>query len=368
MQKGKSFHFSFFPEKFLAGTLHLSDETRGVYILMLCRIWTLTPTQYSFPNTDPMWRHITGINDMDKVNSIRSELMKPGLEMFLQIRRKSVTFLLQNGLKKERVKQKKNSLQKSTNAKGQKKQRVTEKRPLNGRSSARCDSVTPSLFLIPSSEKQQRAPAGSAVVRDENQKPQKKITTKISELSNDEKKEKIHRLIWDILKPLLHVNQIEKILHFMPGISIEYIQEKISITKEKKPKCSEAFLMSAIIQNYQPMEPDSKEFKKKTKSQSLLRIAQNRPISEKEYNSLDENIRKYFEKKIIQDPSYDRHYLVSIPTKFECKIDRMSFKSFEIGDFIDEIHFAKVKEYLKSNFESKPYKPPERTLFHLVSK
>lgn len=112
----KSPAFQFYPDKWLAGTDHLSEKAYKAYHKMCCRIWLHTPTQFSFDDKISVWKFLTGISDDDLIQKIKNEIMNPVSPLFKFFKKKP-TKLFSNALKKEKKKQLKRRRQTQSAAK-----------------------------------------------------------------------------------------------------------------------------------------------------------------------------------------------------------------------------------------------------------
>jgi hypothetical protein len=100
----KSPSFQLYPDKLLAGTMHLSGNAFRAYIRILCWMWLHSKNQYSMPDTSEAWTLATFITDPAQIGQIKSEIMNPAFSLL----KKNGKILWSCGLKKELEKQKKN--------------------------------------------------------------------------------------------------------------------------------------------------------------------------------------------------------------------------------------------------------------------
>jgi len=331
--KGKSFHFSFFPEKYIAGTRHLSRVQRGIYWDMCCNIWMLTPTQYSFPDTIPMWMTLTGIDDEVKVKSIRQIFLKEGLSLFRKMRRKNVNQLLQNGLKKERSKQRKKSRQNALNARTGLNQGVKAKRSLSQTHTDASDSASLSLCLMP------YALFLTPVI--------KRAIADLAPKGNEQ--EVINKLstIASVLHTQLSEHQIVQILKYVPGITPEYVKEKIELVKKRNPVNKAGYLYGAILQDYKlENKIDTPE-----EIHPMIKKAMRMPISSKDFDSVPDNLKKRFNKINTQEAKQNIFILQKKPESFKESSHKIMLGTFEIGDKIYSREFEKLPDYLKILFK-----------------
>ena len=96
----KAVAFMFYPDKFQAGTRHLSDKGRRAYMDVMCWMWLHSQNQYSMSDTEDAWIGATGLRGVT-LAKIRKQIQAPHHKMFKEQRGKLVC----NGLKKERKKQ-----------------------------------------------------------------------------------------------------------------------------------------------------------------------------------------------------------------------------------------------------------------------
>tara|TARA_Y100000310_G_scaffold68264_1_gene63593 strand:+ start:2814 stop:3716 length:903 start_codon:yes stop_codon:yes gene_type:complete len=92
--------FQFYPDKYLAGTEHLSDAAERAYMRIMCWMWLHSETQYSMPNNDEFWNLVTKKNGK-KLQKVRQEIMRDGFQLF----KVEGDFIVSNGLRKEALKQ-----------------------------------------------------------------------------------------------------------------------------------------------------------------------------------------------------------------------------------------------------------------------
>jgi uncharacterized protein YdaU (DUF1376 family) len=100
--------FQFYPDKWLAGADHLSDQSYRAYHKILCWMWLHSDTGYSMTDNETMWTIATGKTD----KRIREEILNPDFPL-LQI---DGDILTSNGLRKEVEKQQEWSKKQSGNA------------------------------------------------------------------------------------------------------------------------------------------------------------------------------------------------------------------------------------------------------------
>jgi|TARA_Y100000310_G_C20618972_1_gene782222 hypothetical protein len=92
--------FQFYPDKFLAGTNHLSADAFQAYTRMLCWIWLHGPNQWSMINSKKNWEFSTQKKGK-KLEKIQKEL----LQREIPVLKKKLGFVISKGLRKEALKQ-----------------------------------------------------------------------------------------------------------------------------------------------------------------------------------------------------------------------------------------------------------------------
>ena len=97
----KSPSFQFYPDKALAGTVHLSPAAFKAYWMILWWMWLHSKTGYTMPNTTNAWKMATLIHNNRMLDAVRKEILAPEFKLL----RKSGLTLVSFGLKKERKKQ-----------------------------------------------------------------------------------------------------------------------------------------------------------------------------------------------------------------------------------------------------------------------
>lgn len=337
--KNKSPSFAFFPEKFIAGTRHLSETNRAIYMDMMCNIWTLTPSQVDFPDTTAMWMILTGLSDVERVIKVREDLMIPGLEMFMRKRIKNEIFLVQKGMRKEKRKQRRHSLQNSENAR-------------SGWEKRRCKDAS---ALMPQSDGTKSAmPSLSVSFSSSNKKTRNAFNPRDAKTEKDQ--------IGKTLAVYLERYQIENVFRYMPDVPAEYVNEKIKLAVKKRPENMAAFLYTAIMQNYHPGgtgEEDISEWLKK---------AVKRDLSITEFKGVPEEERSRFEKIIMPGVEKKEFKLISKPKKVKNYIEKRLFKSMKTGECVDENAFSKVRTELQEHFEAVKKTEKERVVYRLLGK
>lgn len=98
--------FQFYPDKWLAGTGHLSPEAYMAYHRLLCWLWLHGKNHCSMKDTTEMWKIATGMNG-NSLTSAKKEIMSPDFSL---LRKRGVN-VFSKGLQKESEKQQKRSQQ-----------------------------------------------------------------------------------------------------------------------------------------------------------------------------------------------------------------------------------------------------------------
>lgn len=98
--------FQFYPDKWLAGTGHLSPEAYMAYHRLLCWLWLHGKNHCSMKDTTEMWKIATGMNG-NSLTSAKKEIMSPDFSL---LRKRGVN-VFSKGLQKESEKQRKRSQQ-----------------------------------------------------------------------------------------------------------------------------------------------------------------------------------------------------------------------------------------------------------------
>ena len=98
---GKSPAFQLYPDKALAGTLHLSSNAFKAYWLTIWWMWLHSKNRCSMPDTDAAWRTATFITSSRTLTKVRLEIMNPEFPLFTKRRKK----VFSEGLRKEAKKQ-----------------------------------------------------------------------------------------------------------------------------------------------------------------------------------------------------------------------------------------------------------------------
>ncbi len=291
---------------------------------MMCKIWILTPSQVDFPDTIPMWMTLTGIDDEERVQKIRKRFLQPGLELFAKKTKKKVSFLVQKGMRKEKVKQVKNSKQNSENAR-----KGWETRRYGNASALPSDSVS----------KKSAMPSLSSSSSYSNSNKQRVVSF------NSVTMKKQRKEIGEMLSGYLGEKQIENIFKFMPDVPREYIDEKIKLVVDKQPNNPGGFLYSAIMQNYQPNGNNGGDVPR------WLQIAVNRALSKKEFEKVPGEEKHRFRENILCMPASVEFELISKPKKTANIIEKKLFQQMDKGDRVSGEQFKKMREELKSNFK-----------------
>ena len=116
--------FQFYPDKWIAGTMHLDAESYRAYHRVLCWMWLHAQDQCSMPDTDDAWRMATGLNN-SVLTRCRVKIMHPDMELL----EKGKCKIISHGLRKEARKQKEYRAKQSVNAKTRWHKQVIAKPP-----------------------------------------------------------------------------------------------------------------------------------------------------------------------------------------------------------------------------------------------
>lgn len=337
--KTRSPGMMFYPEKFLAGTRHLSEKDRSIYMDMMCRIWILSPSQVDFPDTTPMWMTLTGIDDAERVERIRKRFMAPGLELFAKKVKKKANFLVQKGMRKEKVKQVRNSKQNSANArKGWETRRSGDAAAKQTESGGKKSAMHSLSFSSSYS----------------NKKTRNAFHTKSS------KKEK--EQIGKTLSVYLERYQIENVFRYMPDVPADYVDEKIRLAVQKKPENMAAFLYSAIMQNYHPGGNGGESLS------GWLKKALKQNLSKEEFLKVPESDQGRFEAILVPGAEKKEFKLISKPKETKNYVEKRLFKSMKIGECVDKNAFSKLRPDLQEHFEEVSQKEKEQQFYRLIEK
>lgn len=104
--------FQFYPDKFIAGTEHLSDKAFRAYMRVLCHMWLHSFTQFSIKNDEKFIRKVTKLSKSGYTNAWNNEIMDEDHPL-LKIEQ---DMIVSNGLRKEKTKQDRRSKSASDNA------------------------------------------------------------------------------------------------------------------------------------------------------------------------------------------------------------------------------------------------------------
>lgn len=94
--------FQFYPEKWLAGTMHLGAVAYRAYHRCLCWMWANSPDGCSIPNDELAIRQATGLSHRSYASAWLGEVMNKHNRLL----KKRGKRLISNGLRKEATKQK----------------------------------------------------------------------------------------------------------------------------------------------------------------------------------------------------------------------------------------------------------------------
>lgn len=336
--KNKSPGFHFYPEKFIAGTRHLCETDRAIFIDMMCNIWTLRASQVTFPDTIPMWMTLTGLNDRERVEKIRKRLMFPGMEMFGKKKTKNGIFLVQKGMRKEMRKQKKNNVQNSKNA-------------ISGWGKRKSKYASAEIPQCASKDSAMRSVSSSFSFSNSN---------KTAARSFDTIKAKAQRAeIGKMLAVYLNDQMIDNVFKFMPGVPYAYIAEKIQLTVKRKPSKMGPFLYAAIMQNYQPEDNGGEDIA------DWMKKALKRDLTKKEFNSVPEKEKERFEEIKKEGPDIIEFELISKPEKTKSYVEKKLFAQMEIGERVESFAFKKLRKELHEYFKKITTSGRIEKIYHL---
>jgi len=341
MPKKKS--FTFFPESYLAGTNHLSDEEAGIFWRMCSRIWSFQADQYSFIDDDDNWMFLTGLDRGTKLTALKKKFTVKNRELFSRKRKKNVFLMVQNGLFKSKRKVTEVSRQNSQNAKSRYIKEAYAKMEEDRSQQSRTDSGLPINLTYLKKKK-------NVAVIDIKSKADKKSI---------EKNKNINYAQMDKIAPLLAkyltIDQVENIFDLIPDITVQYVMDKINITREKKPKSITAFFYAALVNDYKPPKRFVID-----KQNSFLNIAKNRPLVREEYNLLSADEKKLFIQNEHVIPGGFMYKYIKKPKGTLTVSNRFVFDTMSIGDDIIKNDYAKLKKsnvLFASCFERVSYSP-----------
>jgi hypothetical protein len=154
-----------------------------------------------------------------------------------------------------------------------------------------------------------------------------------------------------ILLTHLPPDKVQRIFELMPMISVDYINEKISIMQNKNPEDKESFLYSSIIQNYKlPV----KEQKKTNTPGHLDQTA---------YDALPEGDKLNYSKQEHHKPSFSTYKLSQMPYRILAP-ERFAFKHMKVGDEVDEASFRKLSPKTQEFFKRINHQPETIFMYH----
>lgn len=104
--------FQFYPDKFLAGTAHLSRSAKAIYIDILCWMWQHSDDFCSIVNSEVVIKLTSHLTNRDYKKYFLGEIMNKALPLF----KVEDNRLVSNGLRKEAQKQKEKREKASKNA------------------------------------------------------------------------------------------------------------------------------------------------------------------------------------------------------------------------------------------------------------
>jgi hypothetical protein len=154
-----------------------------------------------------------------------------------------------------------------------------------------------------------------------------------------------------ILLAHLPPDKVQRIFELMPMISVDYINEKISIMQNKNPEDKEAFLYSSIIQNY---KSPAKEQKKTNSFGHLDQTA---------YDALPDIEKQNYTKQEHHKPNFSTYKLSQMPYRILAP-ERFAFKHMKVGDEIDEASFRKLSPKTQEFFKQVNHQPETIFMYH----
>ncbi len=176
--------------------------------------------------------------------------------------------------------------------------------------------------------------------------------------------------VFETLKPFFSEGQINSVIQLCPKITQKYLDEKITILKNRAPKNPAAFLYAAITQNYIPTEGDLKTTPAPNDppEHKLIIQAKKTPISEEDFQTLPDNLKSKFQKNQHIVPDHTLFELISKPNGSKQPlnvIEKAIFENIEQGDTIKEIEFNKLPSKFKSCFKILKVPMREISKYHL---
>lgn len=154
-----------------------------------------------------------------------------------------------------------------------------------------------------------------------------------------------------ILLTYLPPDKVQRILELMPMISVDYINEKISIMQNKNPQDKEAFLYSSIIQNY----------KSPIKEQNNTNTSGH--LDQTAYDALPDNEKQNYTEQEHHKPSFSTYKLSQMPYRILAP-ERFVFRYLKVGDELDEASFRKLSSKTQEFFEQINHQPERILMYH----
>jgi len=362
--------FVFFPDKFISQTIDFSGYEIGIYMKMLCRIWSLTSTQYSFEDTLDNWSIYTGLRVSERLRKLRKKFLDKREPLFKIRRKKGVInklFILQNGLCKSLKRARRVSNQNSKNAQGGKNQELKQKTRARATASethsekhaSRARKISSDQKLSPSFLNISKEP-----IKDKDEeKSGEKISKKIESGENT-------FVCEEILSKWLSNEQIDRVKETC-DLSEGYIEEKVRIMSKRKPENEAAFLYAALTQDYQGKNVEEREDgikKKKNRGgeDEWIRRGREGPLSEIEFKKVPEELCSRFRKEEHVIADHDVYMLKSKPEICDDSRSRMIFQSMEIGEIIDVKGWQGLPKENRAHFTKKHIGLKTGKRYHLI--
>lgn len=362
--------FVFFPDKFISQTIDFSGYEIGIYIKMLCRIWSLTSTQYSFEDTLDNWSIYTGLRVSERLRKVRKKFLDKREPLF-KIRRKKGSinklFILQNGLCKSLNRARRVSKQNSKNAHGGKNQelkqktraRTTASETHSEKHASRARKISSDQKLSSSFLNISKEPIKDKDEEKRNGKISKKIESAENTLVGKE-----------ILSKWLSNEQINRVKEIC-NLSEEYIEVKVKIMEKQKPQNRAAFLYAALTQDYRGEDVREGEHLIKNKrnrggEDEWIRRGRKGPVSEVEFKEVPEELRSRFRKEEHVIADHDVYVLKSKPKICGDSRSRIIFQSMEIGETMEVKGWEGLPKENRSHFTKKHIGLKTGKRYHLV--
>lgn len=339
----KAYGYTHFPDKFLAGTGHLSNEDLGIYQRMLDRIWVFMPSQYSFPDKLDNWMELTGIHHRGKLKRIRNRFLDPNRLLFRTRKVKGGVICVQNGLKKNLDRIRAKSRQNSLNA-----SRRYKDRPLKR-------NKTRALAVRPQCERTAIDHIILACFYNYTKSLEKESLRENKKLEKIKFRDKISESLGEIFS----AEQAKSLGNLCPELTPEYVSEKLDLLKQRQPKNKAGFLFAAITQNYrasEKVESNSDDEEKKTApAQKIKKV-----LDENEFQKLPAEKQADYVMQEHVVPDRNEYALTSKPEKIEDIFGEFIFGTISLGEHISEKDFNKLEKRYKKHF--KRIRVPMRTV------